>query len=92
VHEFKPGAVLLAQITGKPILPVSVAASRTIRLRTWDRFELPLPFSRVVIAYGEPVRLPRSVDADTLARLQGEMAARLQALQAEARAALDAGR
>jgi hypothetical protein len=92
VHEFKPGAVLLAQITGKPILPVSVAASRTIRLRTWDRFELPLPFSRVVIAYGEPVRLPRSVDADTLARLQGEMAARLQALQAEARTTLDAER
>ena len=89
VHEFKPGPVLLSQLSGKPILPISIAASPCIRFRTWDRFELPLPFSRIVIAYGEPVRIQRGVDADMLARLQGEMAARLQALQAEARAALD---
>jgi len=38
------------------------------------------------------VKLPRSVDADALARLQGEMAARLESLQAEARAALGARR
>jgi len=88
LHEFKPGAVLLAQLTGKPILPVSIAASHAFRFPTWDRFELPLPFSRVVIAYGEPVKMPRGVDADSLARLQGEMAGRLQALQQEARAAL----
>jgi lysophospholipid acyltransferase (LPLAT)-like uncharacterized protein len=88
LHEFKPGAVMLAQLTGKPILPVSVAASRAFRFPTWDRFELPLPFSRVVIAYGEPVKMPRGVDAESLARLQGEMAGRLQALQQEARAAL----
>jgi lysophospholipid acyltransferase (LPLAT)-like uncharacterized protein len=92
VHEFKPGPVMLAQLTGKPILPVSVAASHTIRFRTWDRFELPLPFSRVVIAYGEPVRMPRGIDPAALERLQGEMARRLQALQVEARAALDAAR
>ena len=88
LHEFKPGAVMLAQLTGKPILPVSVAASHAFRFPTWDRFELPLPFSRVVIAYGEPVKMPRGVDAESLARLQGEMAGRLQALQQEARAAL----
>jgi lysophospholipid acyltransferase (LPLAT)-like uncharacterized protein len=88
VHEFKPGAVLLAQITGKPILPISIAASHTWRFRTWDRFELPLPFSRVAIAYGEPVAMPRGVDAEGLGRLQAEMGQRLQALQQEAREAL----
>jgi lysophospholipid acyltransferase (LPLAT)-like uncharacterized protein len=89
LHEFKPGAVMLAQLTGKPILPVSIAASRTIRFRTWDRFELPVPFSRVVIAYGEPVKMPRGIDATTLEHLQQDMAARLVALQGTARAALD---
>jgi lysophospholipid acyltransferase (LPLAT)-like uncharacterized protein len=91
-HEFKPGAVLLAQITGKPILPLSVAASHTLRFRTWDRFELPLPFSRIVIAYGEPVRMPRAVDPAKLGELQQQMAATLVALQAAARAALDDAR
>ena len=89
VHEFKPGAVMLAQLTGKPILPISIAASHTWRFRTWDKFELPLPFSRVVIAYGEPMRMPRGLDADSLARLQVEMAGKLQELQGEARAALE---
>jgi len=89
VHEFKPGAVMLSQLSGKPILPVSIAASHSIRFRTWDRFELPLPFSRVVIAYGEPVRLARGMDAGALVRSQREMEQRLQSLQVEARAALD---
>jgi lysophospholipid acyltransferase (LPLAT)-like uncharacterized protein len=88
VHEFKPGAVLLSQITGKPILPISVAASRTWTLRTWDQFKLPLPFSRVVLAYGEPVRVPRAMDADGLGRMQAEMAAKLIALNAQAIQAL----
>lgn len=88
LHEFKPGAVLLAQMTGRPILPVSVAASHTYTFRTWDRFELPLPFSRVVIAYGEPVKVPRGMDADALAKMQVEMAGRLRALNEQARRAL----
>lgn len=88
VHEFKPGAIMLSQLTGKPILPVSVAASRTWTFRTWDRFELPLPFSRIAIAYGEPVRVPRVLDAEALSRMQVEMARKLQALKAEAQATL----
>jgi lysophospholipid acyltransferase (LPLAT)-like uncharacterized protein len=89
-HGFKPGAVMLAQLTGKPILPISVAASHTWRFRTWDQFELPLPFSRVVIAYGEPVKMPRGIATDSLERLQAEMAERLQQLQQAAREALEA--
>lgn len=87
-HGFKPGAIVLAQITGKPILPVSVAASRSYTFRTWDAFELPLPFSRVVLAYGEPVKVPRTSSAEGLATLQAEMAQRLQDLHEQARRAL----
>jgi lysophospholipid acyltransferase (LPLAT)-like uncharacterized protein len=89
VHEFKPGPVLLSQLSGKPIVPISIAASPCLRFRTWDRFELPLPFSRIVIAYGEPVRIPRGIDVERLAALQLDMAGRLHSLHAKARAALD---
>jgi hypothetical protein len=88
VHEFKPGAVLLSQLTGKPIVLVSVAASRSWRFKTWDQFELPLPFSRVVIAFGEPVHVARVLNPEALARTQVEMAEKLLALNAQARAAL----
>jgi lysophospholipid acyltransferase (LPLAT)-like uncharacterized protein len=88
IHAFKPGAIMLSQITGKPILPVSIAAARKFTFRTWDRFELPLPFSRIVIAYGEPVKIPRATDATALEGLQQTMAQRLQDLRAQAEAAL----
>lgn len=91
VHEFKPGAVLLSQLTGRPIVPVTVAASHCLRFSTWDRFELPLPFSRVVIAFGEPVQVPRGLDADALALKQQEMSETLSALNATAHAALSGG-
>ena len=88
LHEFKPGAVMLSQITGKPILPVAVAASRAYTFKTWDRFELPLPFSRVAIVFGTPVKLARTSDAAALATLQQQMAATLVALRAEGEAIL----
>lgn len=92
VHEFKPGAIMLAQLSGRPILPISIAASRKWTFDTWDRFELPLPFSRVVIAYGEPVRMPRGMDSAGLAQMQQQMAGTLQALRQQAEAALQSPR
>lgn len=88
VHEFKPGAVMLSQMTGKPILPVSIAATRSIRFKTWDAFELPLPFSRVAVVYGEPVKLKRGMNAEELAQAQADMANVLRELRAQARQAL----
>jgi lysophospholipid acyltransferase (LPLAT)-like uncharacterized protein len=88
LHEFKPGAIMLAQLSGRPILPISIAASRKWTFDTWDRFELPLPFSRIVIAYGEPVRMPRGMDSAGLGRMQQQMAERLDALRQQAEAAL----
>jgi lysophospholipid acyltransferase (LPLAT)-like uncharacterized protein len=89
LHEFKPGAIMLSQITGKPILPVAVAASRKYTFRTWDAFELPLPFSRIAIAYGEPIKATRAMDAAALADWQRRMADTLLTLRREAEAALD---
>lgn len=91
LHEFKPGAIMLAQITGKPILPVAVAASRAYRFRTWDGFELPLPFARIAIVYGEPVKIARAMDAEAIGRWQQTMAAELASLRKQAEAALDRG-
>ncbi len=60
--EFKPGAIFSAQITGVPIVPLAFAAKPARVLGTWDKFVLPIPFSRVVIAVGEAVYVPRELD------------------------------
>lgn len=75
--EFKPGAILLAQLSGRPMLPMAFAASRSIRFH-WDRFVLPLPGARIVIAVGEPRWVPKRLDTTALAGEQAEMARRLR--------------
>ena len=54
----KPGIVYLASRTGFPVMPVASAASNAWVFRSWDRFRVPHPFSRVVVAYGSPLHVP----------------------------------
>lgn len=84
----KSGALLLSQLSGKPVVPIAYAANRAWVLRTWDRFVLPLPFARIVIAVGEPLTVPRVVKPEELERLQTELAKTLAGLYVEARAEL----
>jgi lysophospholipid acyltransferase (LPLAT)-like uncharacterized protein len=88
--KFKPGAVLLAQLSGRPMIPLSYAASRAWKIK-WDRFVIPKPFSRIVIAVGEPVYVPKGLDAAGLERLESDMERRLRNLFEEAEAAFGVG-
>jgi lysophospholipid acyltransferase (LPLAT)-like uncharacterized protein len=54
----------------------------------WDKFVIPWPLARIVIAIGPPRYVPRVVDAAHIVRLQGEMEAELKRLYELARAAL----
>jgi hypothetical protein len=85
VSVFKPGVIKLAQLAGVPLVPMAWAVKRALVLRTWDRFVVPRPFSRVVVAVGEPVEVPRDIDDAALERLQREMERRMQALYEKAR-------
>jgi lysophospholipid acyltransferase (LPLAT)-like uncharacterized protein len=85
--KFKPGAVLLAQLSGRPMIPMSYAASGAWKIK-WDRFIIPYPLSRVVIAVGEPVYIPKGLDAAGLERAQSDMEQRLKALFEDAARAL----
>jgi lysophospholipid acyltransferase (LPLAT)-like uncharacterized protein len=85
--KFKPGAILLSQMSGRPILPMAYAASRAWLIK-WDKFVIPWPFARIAIAIGPPCYVPRVTDAAALARLQSQLEAELQRLFGVARAAL----
>lgn len=50
----KPGILALAQRAGVPIVPVTFSCRPCVRMRSWDRTILPLPFARLVARYGEP--------------------------------------
>lgn len=54
-YSVQPGPVWLASLTGSPILPFDIAANRYWSVNSWDRTQIPKPFSRVAIAIGEPI-------------------------------------
>lgn len=63
-HVAHMGAVALAARTGKPIVPLGAAARPAWTMRSWDKFQVPKPGSRAVIAVGEPFYVPRSNDLE----------------------------
>lgn len=83
-REAKAGGIVLAAMSGAPIVPAGLAADRGLRLRSWDRMIVGAPFSRVAVAVGEPMVLDRgSTDAEReAARLA--LGAKLDALTARA--------
>ena len=75
----KPGVVALAAATGVPIAPVAVGASREWRLGSWDAMRIPCPGARVVVAFGELLRVPAEGGA-AQERARADLEASLQSL------------
>lgn len=64
-RRLQEGVISLGQISQRPIIPISFSARHAVRLKSWDRFMVPLPFSRVSLVYGEPILIPRKMDTVT---------------------------
>lgn len=56
-HVAKAGVVDLARASGRPVVPLLMSSVRGKRLRSWDRFFVPMPFDRVIMRWGEPIRI-----------------------------------
>lgn len=80
------GPVIMAQRTGAPLLPYIVISSPAKRLNTWDRFRIPLPFTKGAIVFGEAVIPKTEEDRD---QLQAALQTRLDEALKTAEALLD---
>jgi lysophospholipid acyltransferase (LPLAT)-like uncharacterized protein len=69
-RNFAPGTLLVAQRSGCPIIPVGIHASRAWRLNSWDHFLLPMPFTRVTIAYEPFLWAPDGSPRELAARVE----------------------
>jgi lysophospholipid acyltransferase (LPLAT)-like uncharacterized protein len=74
------GILYLAREAQTPIIPLAVAASRKITFNSWDRFELPLPFSQLAVLVGEPLWVPPAVRGPALEARRRELQSRLNLL------------
>lgn len=76
-YSVQPGIISIAQATGVPIVPVAYDARRKARLRSWDGFYIPFPFTRAVMYFGEPIFVESSITEEQREQLQKLLKKRL---------------
>ena len=84
----QPGAVWLARATGNPVLPLHLEASSYWTLGSWDRTQIPKPFSTVAVALGAPLYVPREAGDTELEEARLDLERRLAVLERQAQAML----
>ena len=76
-YAIQEGVLFLAQQTGLPVVPMTYHLNWKVRLKSWDRFQIPLPWARCVVRFGRPVIVPKETseaDRETLRqRLEDDM-------------------
>jgi lysophospholipid acyltransferase (LPLAT)-like uncharacterized protein len=77
----QPGAIWLARETGNPVLPFHLEASSCWTMRSWDRTQIPKPFSTVALAVGRPLEVPTEISDEELEAVRLELETRLQRLE-----------
>ena len=82
------GVFTMARKSGCPIVPIGCSARPRLLLKSWDRFMVPLPFSRAVILFGQPLHVPEDADTQTIEQLRLELQATMRRLQDDADRAL----
>jgi lysophospholipid acyltransferase (LPLAT)-like uncharacterized protein len=83
------GIIKLAQESGRPIFPVSLATSRRVVLDNWDRSEINLPFSSGGVVVGDPIRVPKDADTTMLQQARATLEKALNAATVRAHAIAD---
>ncbi len=83
-RQIKDGTIRLAQKTGSLIVPIAWHASREkVFEKTWDKFKIPLPFSKIIYAYGQPVVIPRDAPRGEYGRLKEKLKKAIDDLENE---------
>ncbi|HAR99109.1 MAG TPA: hypothetical protein DCS11_09525 [Syntrophus sp. (in: bacteria)] len=80
--EVKAGIIRIAQRSGALIFPVYISANRTWILKSWDRFLIPKPFSRIMIRWGDPLHVPEHLTETAFEAMRQTLEARLRTNQA----------
>jgi len=80
----QPGAIWLARATGNPVVPFHMEASSKWTANSWDRTQIPKPFTTVAVAIGEPLDVPSDANDTDLETTRQALEGRLQVLEARA--------
>ncbi len=83
-HKFKAGAVIIAKRSGVPVVLMGIGIKSKKKLKSWDKFQIPNPFSNVKIIYSDPVYVDSKLGFDETGKIIEECEQKLNELQKEA--------
>ena len=72
-YEAKPGPVILAKMTGNPILPFVLEPYRYWKVSSWDKMQIPMPFTKALAIYGEPIYVDKDANRAEIDRKREEL-------------------
>ncbi len=79
-YQVQEGIASLAQVTGLPIVPVAMNLNWKIRVNSWDRFQIPLPFARCEVCVGKVIRVPPNATDDERKQFRQQLETELRAI------------
>jgi lysophospholipid acyltransferase (LPLAT)-like uncharacterized protein len=82
-YEAKPGPIVLAKKSGNPILPFVIEPMRYWRVKSWDKMQIPLPFTRALTIVGKPIYVPSDANDEEIQAKLAELQSVLDGLNAE---------
>jgi lysophospholipid acyltransferase (LPLAT)-like uncharacterized protein len=83
-HKFKAGAVITAKKSGVPVVLIGVGIKSKKKLKSWDKFQIPNPFSKIKIIYSDPIYVDPNLSYDETSKIIEECEHRLNELCTEA--------
>jgi len=79
-YQIQDGIASLSQLTGLPIVPVALNLNWKIKIKSWDRFQIPLPFARCDVRIGKTFRVPPDATDEDRAEIRRQLEAELLAI------------
>jgi lysophospholipid acyltransferase (LPLAT)-like uncharacterized protein len=78
------GVMTMAQKSGAGLVPVGISARPCIRVKSWDRFIVPMPFAKAVVLFGEPIYVAKHASEDEVEQARLQLEKEIHRLEAEA--------
>jgi hypothetical protein len=79
-YQVQEGVIATAQLTGRPIVPVSYYLNWKFQPKSWDRFQVPLPFARCEVTIGRALRVPREASSAEREELRKQLELEMRAI------------
>ena len=89
IYEVQPGVIKLAESSGVPLVTLNARFGKSWRLKTWDRFVIPKPFSEIEVSFGSPMYVEKGLSPEEFEAQRQKLQARLVAEVDDAQAGAD---